>query len=321
MLAGEDANHNKPKDSDMVTTTTNADVNGLCTTDATQSVHDAAQANLVTGVLLLCKEALVTAIQDHRLNRGHLRLLAAIAGFINATSAKAWPSRAKLADVLGMSVGNVSNILSELKGFGYLIAGREAIPEANNRRLTVYTFGNVDHDTIRREIEAFVRKVRDERKPVDLTPQGEPRVHPIGGTSPHRVNNSPQSSPPRVSESSPPRVIRNSYKEQERERAPQQPHFARHDRPPRLSENGDFVISDRHNIFVPADIVHKWRMRFSAIADLEAQMEKLSAYILKGGIQHPGWNCPEGWMAGCLATDNQKAKGQAPRQPMKTFRR
>jgi hypothetical protein len=39
-------------------------------------------------------------------------------------------------------------------------------------------------------------------------------------------------------------------------------------------------------------------------------MEKLGSVILHKGITHPGWSCPEGWMAGCLSEDNQKAKNQ-----------
>jgi len=131
-------------------------------TEKPQSHLDAAaQANRDTGVLLLCKEAAFTAIADSRLQRGHLRLLCAVLEHMNTRSAKAWPSRQTLADALGMSLKTVSNLLREIREYGYLVAGKEAVPEANNRKLTVYTFGNIDHDTIRREITAFVRRVRD----------------------------------------------------------------------------------------------------------------------------------------------------------------
>ena len=62
--------------------------------EAVSAVTEAAEQNVATGVLLLCKEALITAIQDSRLHRGHLRLLAAVVSFMNSKTAKAWPGRA-----------------------------------------------------------------------------------------------------------------------------------------------------------------------------------------------------------------------------------
>lgn len=93
-----------------------------------------------------------------------------------------------------------------------------------------------------------------------------------------------------------------------------------------------FVISEAHALVIPAEIISRWRTRFSAIPDLEAQMEKLASYIIKGGIMHPGWTCPEGWMAGCLSKDNQRAVENAriaqakiaasqTRMPTRTFKR
>lgn len=129
------------------------------------TLNQAAEANLRTGVLLLCKEALVTAIQDRRLHRGHLRVLATVAHFMSSRTAKAWPGRAAIASVLAMPLKTVSNVLLELREFGYLIAEREAVEEASNRNLMVYTFGNIDHETIRKEITAFVESVRSARAP------------------------------------------------------------------------------------------------------------------------------------------------------------
>lgn len=68
-----------------------------------------------------------------------------------------------------------------------------------------------------------------------------------------------------------------------------------------------FIISEEHDVFIPNDVVAQWRKKFTALPDLEAQMGKLSAVILQRGIMHPGWNCPAGWMAGCLAKDNAEA--------------
>jgi hypothetical protein len=100
---------------------------------------------------------------------------------------------------------------------------------------------------------------------------------------------------------------------------------------PRMNGKG-FVISTKHDLYIPLATVEGWRKRFSAIADLEATMQKLGSVIVHKGITHPGWSCPEGWMAGCLAQDNQKAKDQQRKvdaevvkakgsSPVKTFTR
>lgn len=136
----------------------------------------AVEANLQTGVSLLLHQALVVAIQDRRLQRAHLSVLAAISVFVDTTSARAWPSYAMLADATGLSPKTVANTISELRGMGYLITDRGRVPEAGNRSLTTYTFGNIDHDTIRKVITDFVMKVRDARKePVQPTspPEGK----------------------------------------------------------------------------------------------------------------------------------------------------
>ena len=186
------------------------------------TLAEAAEANLKTGVLLLCKEALVTAIQDRRLERGHLRVLAAIANFMSSRTAKAWPGRAAVAAVTGMNVKTVSNTLLELRNFRYLLAEREAVEEANNRCLTVYTFGNIDHETIRREITAFVETVRKARSPEQL--RGEPEKVPAHGElqSPRPRGQSPPTGNSAASEvpahgvgKSPPTGDSNSEKELE----------------------------------------------------------------------------------------------------------
>jgi hypothetical protein len=76
---------------------------------------------------------------------------------------------------------------------------------------------------------------------------------------------------------------------------------------PHMNGKG-FVISAKHDLFIPQATVGDWRQRFADIPDLEAQMQKLATVIVHKGITHPAWSCPEGWMAGCLAEDNQKAK-------------
>jgi hypothetical protein len=148
------------------------------------SLQATAEQNVESGVLLLCKEFLVTAIQDKRLTRTHLRVLACFVELVNRKTAKAWPGRQLIADMLGLDLRNVSNTLTELRGWGYLIAERERVEEAGNRNLMVYTFGNVDHDTIRREIETYIANIKSAK----FTPGGE-----VSRSSPRKVNQpSPQ---------------------------------------------------------------------------------------------------------------------------------
>jgi hypothetical protein len=178
-----------------------------------RSLQSAAEANVETGVWLLCKEFLVTAIQDRRLERGHLRVLACFANLINRHNAKAWPDRATIARMSGMTLGAVSNSLSELRKFGYLISDREPVEQAGNRNLIVYTFGNIDHDTIRSEITKFVEQLRkaepkDSSPPtvksasppkVNFTAEGETQSPPAVKKTAH---GEPQTSPPTVASNS-----------------------------------------------------------------------------------------------------------------------
>ena len=120
------------------------------------SLSAAAKATVQAGTLLIFNKALVTAIADARLDRLHLKILTVIGEHINRLSAKAWPSRQKIAEAVDVEPRSVSNKLSELRRFGYLVADRERVPEANARRLTVYTF---DIDNIRTK-ESAARSLR-----------------------------------------------------------------------------------------------------------------------------------------------------------------
>lgn len=196
-----------------------ADVNELSTASATPSLNDVARSNRETGVLLATKEQLVTAIQDRRCKREHLRVLAAVATFMNTATAKAWPGRAAIAGLLGFSAKTVSNTLTELRGWGYLVAEKESVPEANNRSLTVYTWGKIDHDTIRREIEAFVAGVREGRIPAKHhsdVPRPQGSSPPEGNNVPYPRGTPKSEVPSRGARKSPPAGDSNSYREQKK---------------------------------------------------------------------------------------------------------
>ena len=67
-----------------------------------------------------------------------------------------------------------------------------------------------------------------------------------------------------------------------------------------------FVISEQNNLVIPQETIAKWQGRFKHIPDLEAELQGLAAHMLAKGGMHPGWTCPEGWMAGCLAKNNKR---------------
>jgi hypothetical protein len=178
-----------------------------------RSLQSAAEANVETGVWLLCKEFLITAIQDRRLERGHLRVLACFVGFMNRQNAKAWPDRATIARNTGMTPAAVSNSLSELRKFGYLICDREPVEQSGGKTLMVYTFGNVDHDTIRTEITKFVEQLKRARD-TDSSPPTVKSASPPKVKFTAEGENKTHSSPPTVAESSPPTVASNSIEKE-----------------------------------------------------------------------------------------------------------
>jgi hypothetical protein len=122
-------------------------------------LDEVANSNVEIGILLLCREALVQAIGDRRLDRLHLRVMGFIARCMNR-SAKAWPNRNTIALELGVAPVAVSNKLRDLRAWGYLVAERQRVPQANDRSLMVYTFGGLDRATIEREITAFCERIK-----------------------------------------------------------------------------------------------------------------------------------------------------------------
>jgi hypothetical protein len=109
-----------------------------------KSLAEAAAANLEAGPVWMSYLALVSAIMDDDLERGHLRVLAQILRHLNWNTAKAWPGRSLIASKLGIDPTTVSKRICHLKK-GYLISGRERVAEAGNRSMTHYT---LDHDAI-----------------------------------------------------------------------------------------------------------------------------------------------------------------------------
>lgn len=168
----------------------------------------AARDNVETGVLLLAKEYLVKAIQDPELDRTHLRILAEMIGFMNRQTAKAWPNRCTIALALDLAPVTVSNRLRELRKRGYLVAERERVPEAGNRSLMVYTFGNIDHDGMRREISDYVDAIRAGSKvtPGSDLQKSQPAVISTPEVTARRARKSPPSVDSNSIDGTPPRT-------------------------------------------------------------------------------------------------------------------
>lgn len=150
------------------------DVNGARTNNSQAGIGHNSQGaleravaeNKKTAAHLFCRELLVTAIHDSRLERSHLRIIAAFAQLMVDTDLRAWPERGTLAAMTALSPKTVSNLIYELRQFGYLIAERQPVPEADDRCLMVYTFGNIDHEEIRRQIGRVTRRLMAEREAI-----------------------------------------------------------------------------------------------------------------------------------------------------------
>jgi hypothetical protein len=246
---------------------------------AADRFDDARRQNLATSILLLCKEALITAIQDRRLDRGQLKVLATIATCINGKNAMAWPDRATIAAMTGLSLKSVSNTLAELKDLGYLIADRRAVEEAGGKRLMCFTFGNIDHDTIRRhitEVMLQIRAGRDGKSPPDgnFPLQGELAVPLAGGTSPSGGNNPGPEFPSQGEKSSPPGGRSNTYKEQDSHR-----HAYGHEQGTVLRQHEHGAPKDAqplgHGAFINAEII--WHPKFTISLASARQQFKLTA--------------------------------------------
>lgn len=290
-------------------------IEGIGHNSRRMTLAEAAEANVQTGVLLLCKEALVTAIQDRRLERGHLRVLAAMASFMNTSRARAWPGRDQIAAMTGVCAKTVSNILLELKNFGYLIAEKEPVPEAGDKRLTVYTFGNVDHETIRKAVADLAMNLREQVSPSKSPPAGNAHVpahgehpRPRGTKMSPPAGSSTQEVPARGVKKSPPAGDSNSKKELSEceggnELTPTPPHTQ--------FDDADVIISVEHGKRIRGGVVARWRQRFPHLADLDARVERFCALIEQDGQRHRGWANPEGWMTGLLAQDDQRAANEA----------
>lgn len=128
---------------------------------STVTVSQAARKNVESGVLLLSWEFVRTAARDRRLDRLDINNLIELCVYMNGRTAKSWPDRRTIAINLGVAATTVSNRLLKLRKLGYILAERERVPAANNRSLMVYTFGNIDHDALRRHITSFIEGIRN----------------------------------------------------------------------------------------------------------------------------------------------------------------
>lgn len=126
------------------------------------SFDDVVQENLNRGLLLSIKNVIVAAIDDPRLDRRHLRVLALVIEHINTTSGMAYPGRKKLAADSGSygrepyTEGTVAVTIAELMQWGYLVYDKRG-PESGGRALSHYTIRKPSTEDLQAEITAWVR--------------------------------------------------------------------------------------------------------------------------------------------------------------------
>lgn len=120
------------------------------------------EENLQRGLLLAIKNVILTAIDDPRLDRRHLRVLALVIKHLNNESGSAYPGRKRLADETATydraaySQGTVAVTIADLVAWGYLISTRKS-PAGGGRALAHYTIMKPSVEDLQAQITAWVR--------------------------------------------------------------------------------------------------------------------------------------------------------------------
>ena len=126
------------------------------------SFEDIVQENLERGILLSIKNTIIAAIDDPRLDRRHLRVLALVIEHMNGTNGMAYPGRKKLASDSGSygrepyTEGTIAVTIAELVQWGYLVSEKRG-PQGGGRALSHYTIRKPSTEDLQAEITAWVK--------------------------------------------------------------------------------------------------------------------------------------------------------------------
>lgn len=134
---------------------------------------------LETGFLLAAYETLIQALKDRRLHQGHRSVLAELVSRMNRQTGTTFIGREQIAQRTGLPVRSVSNYISELMRFGYVVAENRRTPEANNRSLRHYTLAGLDKAEIERLVAETIKGIqsRTPRSISKVSPQHDFQSH------------------------------------------------------------------------------------------------------------------------------------------------
>ena len=156
-----------------------------------QPTYDAiVEENLIRGIYLSQRDALISVARDPRCEQRHIRVLAEIVARMNAKTGQAYPGRASLAkdtcvlpggridESLGYTEAGVAKTISDLIRFGYIVHKKKA-PETGGRALSHYTIARPPVEALQREIEEHIAQIRA-REPRRFSVQLPPDVTSVG---------------------------------------------------------------------------------------------------------------------------------------------
>lgn len=162
------------------------------------------EENLLRGLYLSQRDALIAVARDPRCEQRHIRVLAEIIDRMNTRTGMAYPGRAALAKstrVLpggqideegGYTERGVGKTIQDLMRFGYLVQSQRAA-ETGGRALSHYTIARPSVEELRREISEFIDQVRS-REPRKFSLQLPDDDTYVGVTTPDR-SDTPECAP------------------------------------------------------------------------------------------------------------------------------
>jgi hypothetical protein len=156
-----------------------------------QPTYDAiVEENLIRGIYLSQRDALMSVARDPRCEQRHIRVLAEIIARMNTKTGQAYPGRASLArdtcvlpggridESIGYTEAGVAKTISDLIRFGYIVHKKKA-PENGGRALSHYTISRPPIEALQREIEEHIAQIRA-REPRKFTVQLPSDVTSVG---------------------------------------------------------------------------------------------------------------------------------------------
>lgn len=154
------------------------------------SFDDVVEENLRRGLLLTQRDALIRCIEDPRLEPRHRMVLAKVIKRTNSDTGTAFPGRKRLAEDTGRLPGNipdpsgpysekvVSNTISDLIAFGYLVHDKRAPAGGSGRALSHYALAAPSVEDIELEISSYLQAIeaRAPRPRPDVTIRSDIRI-------------------------------------------------------------------------------------------------------------------------------------------------